>query len=214
MYSHVYLLSSSLTFSTLHLFPPTRPMSTTNPFSMRAIVLEQTERTRQSSKSDIVRFLEEFERKIAALQSQIDRERKIAALQSQIDRERACSAALRYIISPIYTLPVEVLAEIFKLAIGDYAYTYIRDAHRLSQVCVDWRQVVHGTPQLWAGHLEIALDSSRGEDYADGLEAWVARSAPLPIRATVGLQSDDISDRLLEDVLRCAMSLFLFSKLI
>jgi dynein heavy chain 1 len=40
-----------------------------------------------------------------------------------------------------------LLGEIFVLAIRDD--THIEDARRISQVCSDWRQVAHGTPQLW-----------------------------------------------------------------
>ncbi|KAF8143825.1 hypothetical protein K438DRAFT_596706 [Mycena galopus ATCC 62051] len=191
----------------------------TTPLSIRTILLEQIARTRQTSKSDITRSLEESELKITALQSQID------ALVELRDRELACSAALRYIISPVYTLPVELLAEIFKLAIGDYAH--IKDAHGLSQVCVDWRQVAHGTPQLWAGHLQMTLVSDhievstgpqlrisaprlRRRDYSevdpDGsiLKAWLARSAPLPIQISLIMALSDISWRMLEDVLSIA----------
>ncbi|KAF7354760.1 hypothetical protein MSAN_01390100 [Mycena sanguinolenta] len=69
------------------------------PSAMRAILLEQTEPTRRSSKADVQQFIEESEL-------------KIASLESQIARERACVAALRHIFSPIHTLPVELLTEI------------------------------------------------------------------------------------------------------
>ncbi|KAJ6451610.1 hypothetical protein C8R45DRAFT_752344, partial [Mycena sanguinolenta] len=59
---------------------------------------------------------------------------------------QASVLALKYILSPMRTLPVELLAEIFDLAIDDYAH--IRDAHRISQVCSDWRQIAHSTPRL------------------------------------------------------------------
>ncbi|KAF7335304.1 hypothetical protein MSAN_02341200 [Mycena sanguinolenta] len=63
--------------------------------STRAVLLEQRERTRKSSKVDIERFMEESESKITSLESQIN------ALVELRDRERACVAALRHPI-PIF----------------------------------------------------------------------------------------------------------------
>ncbi|KAF8187008.1 hypothetical protein K438DRAFT_1495810, partial [Mycena galopus ATCC 62051] len=83
------------------------------------------------------------------------------------------------IISPIHTLPVELLAEIFKLAID--GHTHIKDAFQISQVCSDWRQVAHSTPRLWTRRLRVDLRSDYSEVYAEGLRAWLARSTPLPI---------------------------------
>ncbi|KAJ7251150.1 hypothetical protein B0H12DRAFT_994479, partial [Mycena haematopus] len=73
-------------------------------------------------------------------------ESQINALVELRDRERACVAALRHLISPIHTLPVELLAQIFELAIRDYIP---KDLFRISQVCSHWRQVSHSTPRLW-----------------------------------------------------------------
>ncbi|KAJ6466201.1 hypothetical protein C8R45DRAFT_839520, partial [Mycena sanguinolenta] len=111
------------------------------PTSVRAILVEQTERTRQSSKADIERFIKESQLKIASLESQI------CTFVQLRDRERTCVDSLRYIISPIRTLPIELLVEVFRLAIDDE--THVEDTHRISQVCSDWRNVAHATPRLW-----------------------------------------------------------------
>ncbi|KAJ6512972.1 hypothetical protein C8R45DRAFT_961974 [Mycena sanguinolenta] len=144
--------------------------------SMRAIVLEERERTKGSSKADIERFIEESESRILSLESQI------RALVELRDRERACVAALRYLVSPMHTLPVELLAGIFDLAIRDY--NYVQDVLLISQVCSDWRQVAHTTPRLWTGLIHVHLRGQRGHGeqlYVDGLKAWLARSAPLTL---------------------------------
>ncbi|KAJ6512988.1 hypothetical protein C8R45DRAFT_1153646 [Mycena sanguinolenta] len=93
--------------------------------STRAIVLEERERTKESSKADIEQFIEESESRIISLESQI------SALVELRDRERACVAVLRYLIAPIHTLPVELLAEIFDLAIHDDSH--VKDTFRISQ---------------------------------------------------------------------------------
>ncbi|KAJ7863457.1 hypothetical protein B0H14DRAFT_468426 [Mycena olivaceomarginata] len=161
------------------------------PVRVRAAVIEQTDRTRSSSKSDIERLIEESESKITALESLELRE-----------REHACVAALRYLITPIRTLPVELLSEIFGLAIHDN--THIKDAFRVSQVCSDWRQIAHGTPELWNRNFRVDLSKIDSDEfYADGLKDWLARSAPLPVPIT-WCGRDIISCRSSEEVLRIA----------
>lgn len=44
---------------------------------------------------------------------------RVAVLVEQLDKERATSAALRYLIAPVRTLPAELLAEIFLLTFRD-----------------------------------------------------------------------------------------------
>ncbi len=169
-------------------------------FSVRAIALEQTERTRQSSKADIERFIEESELKIASLESQI------TALVELRDRERATVSTLRYLIAPIHTLPVELLAEIFQLTIDDN--THIKDAFRISQVCSDWRQVAHSTPRLWAGPLRVPLEARESEQvYADELKSWLARSASLHIPVILEFKRREtvpLSPRISEEIFRIA----------
>ncbi|KAF7357460.1 hypothetical protein MSAN_01342100 [Mycena sanguinolenta] len=160
---------------------------------VRAALLEQTERTRHCSKADIEQFIEESELKILALESQIN------ALMELRDSQRACVLALKHIVSPIRTLPVELLVEIFELAIEDR--THIDDVHRISQVCSDWRQAAHGTPRLWTRTLRVKLCKG---DEVDGLKAWLARSAPLPIRISFPPESGDIDVNILVEVLRVA----------
>ncbi|KAF7357514.1 F-box domain-containing protein [Mycena sanguinolenta] len=140
--------------------------------SVRAILLEQIERTRQSSKADIERFIEESERKIISLELQIgllrvklQRFRPLVELQ---DRERACIESLRYIIAPIRTLPIELLVEIFRHAIRQHVNDSFRDAHRITQVCSHWRKVAHAAPRLWIGPIWVDLSDGRRQLYVDG----------------------------------------------
>ncbi|KAF7357545.1 F-box domain-containing protein [Mycena sanguinolenta] len=170
--------------------------------SVRTILVEQTERTRQSSKADIERFIEESELKITSLESQIS---ALSALVELRDRERACVDALRYIISPIRALPVELLVEIFRFAIDEE--THVKDAYRISQICSDWRKIAHATLRIWTGPICIDLGckeiSGQGH-YVDGLEAWLARSAPLPLPVSLELDGANIDIRTLEFVRRIA----------
>ncbi|KAF7357477.1 F-box domain-containing protein [Mycena sanguinolenta] len=166
--------------------------------SILEAVHEQTQRTKHCSKADIERFIEESESKILSLKS------RISALIELRDSERACVLALRYLVSPIRTLPVELLAKIFDLAI-EGGYRYITHAHRISQVCSHWRQVALGTPRLWTRYLDVNL-YDKGENAADGLKAWLARSAPLPLSISLVLHSKS-NPAILEEVLRVASRL-------
>ncbi|KAF7357543.1 F-box domain-containing protein [Mycena sanguinolenta] len=193
---------------------------TTAAVSACAILAEQVERTRQNSKADIERFIEECELKITSLEWQIrtlrDRERSYVDapqdITSQIhtlvelrDRERLCADSLRYIISPINTLPTELLVEIFRFAIDEE--THIKDAYRISQICSEWREIAHATPLLWTQPICVDLGSRKiygREHYVDGLESWLARSAPLPVPVLLKLGRGNIDPRALEVVLGIA----------
>ncbi|KAJ7863448.1 hypothetical protein B0H14DRAFT_2348944, partial [Mycena olivaceomarginata] len=143
--------------------------------------------------ADIERLIEESESKITSLES----------LELR-DRERVCVAALRYLISPIHTFPVELVAEIFGLAIHDD--THIKDAFRVSLVCSDWRRVANGTPELWNRNFCVDIAGGDSDEiYADGLKDWLVRSAPLPVSITwCGRQWEIIRCRSSEEVLRIA----------
>ncbi|KAF7357554.1 hypothetical protein MSAN_01351700 [Mycena sanguinolenta] len=151
-------------------------------------------------------------RRLISNDSSKNQSKKIISLEAQIralvelrDRERACVDSLRYIISPIRTLPIELLAEIFQFAIDDE--THVKDIYRISQVCWDWRKVTHATPRLWTRPICVDLGGEnfpgREQLYADGLEAWWARSAPLPVPVSLELgEGANIDSRILEEVLR------------
>ncbi|KAJ7355895.1 hypothetical protein DFH08DRAFT_630400, partial [Mycena albidolilacea] len=82
-----------------------------------------------------------FENEIDALASQT------STLAELRDRECAAGAALRFLIAPIRTIPVELLAEIFVLTIRESSH--IQDAFAVSHVCCHWRQIANNTPRLW-----------------------------------------------------------------
>ncbi|KAK7048067.1 F-box domain-containing protein [Favolaschia claudopus] len=182
--------------------------------SARAILLEQIQRTRHKPKEEIVSYIRISEDKIAAFDSELatsfDSTRTVIQL---LERERLTLAALRYLIAPIRTLPVELLGEIFLLAISEYAKwsSHIVMVLRISHVCTDWNHVANATPRLWAGHMHVDLArSGRAQDfYAEGLRSWLARSAPLSLPISLRctdwpLMRINISPRISEEILRIA----------
>ncbi|KAJ7811629.1 hypothetical protein B0H14DRAFT_1469627 [Mycena olivaceomarginata] len=156
-----------------------------------SILAEQTERVKGSSPTQIKQFIKESDSKIASFENEIDAlASQIATLTELRERECAAGAALRFLIAPIRTIPVELLAEIFVLTIRESSH--IQDAFAVSHVCCHWRQIANNTPRLWTMPMKVSFSRrpQSDEDYAHGLQSWFARSAPLsvPISLT-GLRS-------------------------
>ncbi|KAJ6466304.1 hypothetical protein C8R45DRAFT_1219414 [Mycena sanguinolenta] len=131
---------------------------------------------------------------------------RIHSLLQLLERERVHVAALEYLSSPIYTLPVELLAEIFELAIDDK--THIKDVYRISQVCSDWRRVAHGTPRLWTRLLPLDLrykTDSEAQVYIEGLKGWLAHSAPFSIPVSIYMNKNAFDNhRMVDEILSTA----------
>ncbi|KAF8189868.1 ras guanine nucleotide exchange factor domain-containing protein [Mycena galopus ATCC 62051] len=90
-------------------------------------------------------------------------------------------------MSPIHTLPIELLAEIFELAIHDD--THINDVFRISQVCFDWRQLTRGTPRLWARPIQINVPKDRKPRKVDADSVSIMTADLDPAAAQPGLVS-------------------------
>ncbi|KAF7346017.1 F-box domain-containing protein [Mycena sanguinolenta] len=170
-------------------------MATASSFSVRAIL----EQAREYSRLEMERRVQESELRLKSLES------ALTSLMELRDRERAVLDMLKYLLSPIYTLPAELLAEVFERAID--AETHIMDVFRVSQVCSDWRQIAHDTPRLWTRGISVTLDNKgdrREQAHTDGWKAWLARSAALTIPIALRLESADICHDLLGEVLKTA----------
>ncbi|KAJ6523629.1 hypothetical protein B0H19DRAFT_1386419 [Mycena capillaripes] len=66
-------------------------------------------------------------------------------------------------------------------------FSALRKVLCLSQVSLQRRHIIHGTPRLWAQvPVDTRLDSRASADpYFDGLETFLARSAPFPISVSL-----------------------------
>ncbi|KAJ6501935.1 hypothetical protein C8R45DRAFT_924411 [Mycena sanguinolenta] len=105
------------------------------------------------------------------------------------DRERICVASLRDLMAPVHTLPEELLAEIFDLAIPSDSHVEApHDMFRISLVCSKSEDVF----RISQIDLRIAA-SSDGEVYADGLKTWLLRSAPLAIPVSLVLHDNGVN---------------------
>ncbi|KAJ7757618.1 hypothetical protein B0H16DRAFT_1885621 [Mycena metata] len=168
-----------------------------------AILLEQRTRTKGKSRTEIQQLIGESNSEILSVESQIaDLESRLASLVERRDREILVVDALRHLISPIQ-LPVELLVRIFGFAISKEQhlgrYAHFQDAYRVSHVSSHWRAISFGTPRLWTGPVGVDL---RVDGDADGLKAWLSRSAPMsvPILLTE-FPEEDVAHRVLEELL-------------
>jgi hypothetical protein len=161
------------------------------------------------SKEDVKAHINETEANIRRFTTQIDE------LERARQKERRTLARLWFIIVPLGKLPTELLVEIFHLAVqpescstddrigivvdrNTPAFGTHHPVHQsllLSQVCSSWRNIVVGSPKLWAaGSVDVRLDRHRysPENYVDGLKILLDRSLPLPVHVSLTCENDDL----------------------
>ncbi|KAJ6531986.1 hypothetical protein B0H19DRAFT_1273158 [Mycena capillaripes] len=147
---------------------------------------------------------------IAAAEANIERlTEQIRELNCARERERHTLSTLRMRLLPIGKLPTELLVEIFQLAVHTpvqqlwkawnwMARSWSNDNEDsraallkvlyLSQVLSYWRLIVQDSQQLWAqAVVDISLGRNLTDQYLDGLEILLARSASLPISVSLTL---------------------------
>ncbi|KAJ6594317.1 hypothetical protein B0H19DRAFT_57882 [Mycena capillaripes] len=163
------------------------------------------------SKQEVRAQIELTETNIRHLTSNI-RGLQFAAVEYQIieftrerQKERDKLAWLWFMISPVGTLPTELLLEIFALAVQSHPTNLFvcrhsppfgRDhpIHRtlvLSQICSSWRQIVVASPRLWAtGVVDVRLDGKNTpHGYLSFVQMLLDRSAPLLISISLATVS-------------------------
>ncbi|KAG2062549.1 hypothetical protein BDR04DRAFT_1112122, partial [Suillus decipiens] len=85
--------------------------------------------------------------------------------------------------SPIWRLPTEILAEIFKYCLPDDEH--LAPASKLAPillttVCRRWREVSVGLPMLWC-RLQLEDDDDNWQKSAVGYDSWLQRSDECPL---------------------------------
>ncbi|KAK7048207.1 F-box domain-containing protein [Favolaschia claudopus] len=163
---------------------------------------EHIARISGSSSAQMKLKIGESQSKIASLECQI------ASLIAKCEQERVYLAALQYSIAPIRSLPVELLAEIFSWTVFEpntwspvYERGHFQQTLYISHVCSHWRKVAQTTPRLWTGPVEISNRRPTKMSipvYAQELQKWLERSAPLSI--PISFATDSESTATWEDV--------------
>lgn len=116
----------------------------------------------------------------------------LCALQNRRDTLKKYHYQHAAVLSPVRTLPPELLGEIFITSLPTvWKNTARAPKHSLSykgavllpgQVCRHWRNVALATPRLWSA---ISVDPPRGGDL-NLMKSWLSRSAQSPVIIALG----------------------------
>ncbi|PIL33137.1 hypothetical protein GSI_04586 [Ganoderma sinense ZZ0214-1] len=89
--------------------------------------------------------------------------------------------AIQNTITPINTLPNELLTKIFA-SIPIYSWLSAPWMLSMTQICRRWRAVVLATPEFWVKPLEYWADSYNGRELNHHLPVFLERSSPCPLQ--------------------------------
>ncbi|KAJ8083143.1 hypothetical protein PM082_009012 [Marasmius tenuissimus] len=157
-------------------------------------------RTTQSNKSVVSQFLVDAEAEIAEYEVEIDRlETAKYALENKRDRLRRTTELYKSLLSPIHSIPTEILTMIFGFACEEniLSKSPLPAAVRLSTVCGRWRDIVLSTPKLWCS---IFIDFSKWNAPDDlhvlnaMTERFICQSKQHPLRLNLEFPIDDFDD--------------------
>ncbi|KAF9256030.1 hypothetical protein L218DRAFT_882733, partial [Marasmius fiardii PR-910] len=106
-----------------------------------------------TNKAIVSQYMQDVEAKMDEYKAEIERlQTAIYALQSKQNRLKATTDLYRPLLSPIYSMPSEILTMIFKFFCEENVLSRDRlpAAIRLSMVCGRWRDIARSTASLWS----------------------------------------------------------------
>ncbi|KAF7329428.1 hypothetical protein MKEN_00204900 [Mycena kentingensis (nom. inval.)] len=113
---------------------------------------------------------------------------QIRALTAQRDELVAYIDPRLALVSPCRRVPAEILQKIFMDCLPEdsaAAYEPASAPLLLGRVCSQWRDVAHGTPELWASlHVPFSF-FAREVDRTEALDAWLSRSGTRPLSLSI-----------------------------
>ncbi|KAJ7366597.1 hypothetical protein DFH08DRAFT_1072066 [Mycena albidolilacea] len=138
---------------------------------------------------------------------------KLPLVSAELQKQRNCCGetvtALRSALSPLRSIPPEILAEVFLVCRDEalWSFTYsIADVYRvpmlLTHVSSRWRGVCLSTQHLW-DNVIIDVDAATAMPSHNLVRQIIARSGMLPLRVslTTAHSTSDIDPRYLQQVL-------------
>ncbi|CAA7266259.1 unnamed protein product [Cyclocybe aegerita] len=127
---------------------------------------------------------QEVEREIAATKSHIeDLQKKLYVLAGKLNMTSSIMS----------TLPPDVLAEIFFLAVQEGSFNSVPVPYVLGGTCRAWRNIVWSTPLLWS-FLIVKLTQKNEQAQRTLLEDWIKRSANYPLHVHLTAPGYESSD--------------------
>ncbi|KAG7100130.1 hypothetical protein E1B28_001910 [Marasmius oreades] len=120
------------------------------------------------SKEVVTQFLCDIEIEVDRIQTDI------YALENRRDRLKGMARLYRSLLSPIYTIPQEILTRIFTFCCQENVLSPLSapEVIQISMVCGRWRDIVFSSPALWSS---ITIDFGEWHDQSDILDRLVNR---------------------------------------
>ncbi|KAF9254438.1 hypothetical protein L218DRAFT_493840 [Marasmius fiardii PR-910] len=117
----------------------------------RAAEIRKFFRQTVTSRAVVSQYLQDAEEEMERLQT------AIYALQSKRNRLKATTDLYRSLLSPIHSMPSEILTTVFAFYFDENVLSreQLPAAIQLSMVCGRWRDIVRSTPSLWSS---ISID--------------------------------------------------------
>ncbi|KAJ7259842.1 hypothetical protein C8J57DRAFT_1472000 [Mycena rebaudengoi] len=141
----------------------------------------------ETERQEILDFCQQGRQRVSSLHWELDMHYYTTYhLQSQVSPVVAAYAPFEALISPMRTVPPEILQDLFVACLPSHhgAIMHISDAPLLlGRVCRLWRSIALGTPALWASlHAVVPASSADAERRCQEFQMWLQRSGDCPIR--------------------------------
>ncbi|KAJ7259839.1 hypothetical protein C8J57DRAFT_1233499 [Mycena rebaudengoi] len=140
----------------------------------------------ETERREILDFCQQGRQRISSLYWELDMHYYTTYhLQSQVSPIVAAYAPFEALISPMRTIPPEILQDMFVACLPSHhgAIMHISEAPLLlGRVCRLWRSIALGTPELWASlHAVVPASSADAERRCQEIQMWLQCSGNCPI---------------------------------
>lgn len=105
---------------------------------------------------------------------------QMLALEQKLQDLETQRQFFKPMLSPIRRMPLEVLGEIFNLAMDDFRRQTTLSL--ICRVCKSWREAAHLVPRLW---MDVTIDASKPTLTYEGVETWVGHARGLKRTLTI-----------------------------
>ncbi|KAK1221635.1 hypothetical protein PQX77_015550 [Marasmius sp. AFHP31] len=154
-------------------------------------------RTTPSNRATVSQFLHDVELELANYHAEINRlKTAIYAIETKRDRLKRAAERYKSLLSPIHTVPTEILTTIFTFACeqNELSRDVIPNVLRVSMVCGRWRDIVFSTPRLWASiEIDFGGWTTNFHVLKQLLQLFMERSKASSLRLSLALPGDGYS---------------------
>ncbi|KAL0570087.1 hypothetical protein V5O48_011881 [Marasmius crinis-equi] len=173
-------------------------MTRESDLARRSTEIRRFFRSTTSNKPVVSQFLHDVELEMKEYQVEINRlKTAIYAIESKRDKLKRTADLYKSLLSPIHTMPSEILSMIFAIFCKEnvLSRSTLPEALRLSMVCGRWRDIVYSAPRLWSS---IRIDFrawTKDFHILDELtEHFMKKSGSSPLRLSLTFSAKESND--------------------